>query len=181
MSDDDDPKTLMPEILPEPSSPSPSPPPRAAPRDRVLARMKKLGSVAAAAGTAVSLSYCVVDMLPDPAQCEDAGSDQWLNPSAFVGEGGTIEVSLYSAYVLGLHFVDATVVGAEILERSPPGPLEDGPITLRLDPAEDSEVIEVHTLVSCGAGGERVGQSWRLRLDPQAAQGDMVQIEPFVP
>ncbi len=59
MSDD---KQLMPEVLPDPEA---VPSGRGTPRDRAIKQMKKLMKVGVAAGTAMQLSYCFPDPLPD--------------------------------------------------------------------------------------------------------------------
>jgi len=51
---------------------------RATPRERARRRLVQLTNAAATAGIGLSVSYCVVDMIPPPAPCNETG----LVPSA---------------------------------------------------------------------------------------------------
>jgi hypothetical protein len=73
MSDD---KKLLVEVLPTPRLERT----RGSPRERARRRLVQLTNAAATAGIGLSVSYCVVDMMPSPAGSEDCG-DTGLDPA----------------------------------------------------------------------------------------------------
>ncbi len=56
-------KTMLPEVLPDPEACAHEA--RLSPRDRTIRHMKRLMKLGVAAGTAMQLSYCFPDPLPD--------------------------------------------------------------------------------------------------------------------
>ena len=151
-------------------------------RERTLRHLAQLTKGAALAGVASQLCYCVVDMLPEPVECAQAGKTDWL--AAVSWQATMVQASEVSPRRLRLQlFVSpfefsGLAFGGEAIVTGGTGVELDGggTDTVIIEFTPEEGVLDPSVDIELGCGDEVLTVHAALTISPDSGE-DEVAVE----